>query len=107
MQYCSSASKIKLHAGTAIYPLESDLHGNGFVWLSHLHAGEYKLPLPALELLNYDRLQGLIRLPRGCGEQTLLALTPLVYAMNYLEDGGLLLGNKAKREEGIKNIRRG
>ena len=69
--------------------------------------GQRDLPLPAIELIEYDKLNSLIRLPRGCGEQTMMTLGPLVYAMNYLDDGNLFQGREQKRTEGGRNIHLG
>ena len=51
------------------------------------------------QLLAADGLNHLIRLPRGCGEQTLIRLGPLVYVAKYLRASG----QTGDREQNIHN----
>ncbi|XP_065177734.1 complement C3-like [Sycon ciliatum] len=62
--------------------------------------GQYQMPLPPLDLLEPSTIQDMVRMPTGCGEQMMMSLAPLVYAMNYMDDDGFLSGKDDLRTDG-------
>ncbi|XP_077186912.1 complement C4-B-like [Paroedura picta] len=67
------------------------------------------LPADTLESsLSPEGLSSLLRVPRGCGEQTMLLMAPGVYAMYYLDQTEQWLKLKPEsKEKAVENLRTG
>ncbi|XP_044275281.1 complement C4-like [Varanus komodoensis] len=67
------------------------------------------VPTDTLESsLTPDGLSSLLRVPRGCGEQTMILMAPGIYAMRYLDKTEQWLRLKAEsKEKALENLRTG
>ena len=52
-------------------------------------------------------VKNIIRMPRGCGEQTMLAMGPNVYAHRYLVAVGKMLPGSAEEKGSIDKMKKG
>ncbi|XP_042306280.1 complement C4-like [Sceloporus undulatus] len=68
-----------------------------------------KVPTDTLQSsLTPDGLSSLLRVPQGCGEQTMILLAPGVYAMHYLDQTEQWLHLKPEsKEKALENLRTG
>lgn len=53
----------------------------------------------------FQNLDGLLRLPMGCGEQNLARLAPNLYALKYMKAIGS--NNEALVASAVKNVKKG
>ncbi|XP_008048508.1 alpha-2-macroglobulin-like protein 1 [Carlito syrichta] len=51
-----------------------------------------------------QNLDGLVQMPRGCGEQNMVLFAPIIYVLQYLEEAGLLTGDIRSRAVGFLEI---
>lgn len=69
--------------------------------------GNAIMPLPPVDLLDSKKLSNLINMPWGCGEQLMMTFAPLVYAMNYLSQSGLLNKHPDLKQRGLHFMQEG